>query len=178
MAFTDVLFWISIFSGGLLILLLLMSLVGGLDLDMDVDAGGDSDSSPGFGPLKSGLTIISVGAWVTKIFLAKGVSISLAVLGGLAGGLVAMVVFMLMFKFFLSQEKEVNWSVQDAVGKRASVYLKIPSEGNGLVHVNLGGTKRQLSAKSEGSLSFATGSEVLVIDKEVSDTLIVTKINS
>jgi len=59
MAILEILTYISIFSGGILILLLFLSILGGLDLDFDFpDGDGEVDSSGGIGIVKGGLTFI------------------------------------------------------------------------------------------------------------------------
>ncbi len=178
MTIIDILFWISIFSGGLLVLMLLLSIFSGLDLDMDVDLDtGDGDVSPGFGLTKSILTLLSVGSWVTKIMIAKEINVVVALLIGLAAGGIAIVLFVLVFKFFLSQEEEVNWDVADAIGQRAKVYVTVPADGKGIIQVMLGGTKRDLSAVSLDHQSFPTGAEVLIVDRN-DDQMVVTNTDS
>jgi len=67
-----ILTWISITTGGILILMMLMSLIGGLDLDFDLDVGStdtDTDSSGGLGAIKGALTFVAVSSWVVKVLL-------------------------------------------------------------------------------------------------------------
>lgn len=176
MAFVDILFWISIFCGGLLVILMLLSIAGGLDLDLDADLdGGDGDT--GFGTVKSMLTVLSVGSWMTKIIIASGMNLTVALIGGITSGLIVMWIFIWMFKFFMKQQKEVNWVLEDAIGQVARVYLKIPKEGSGIIQVELAGSKRELKARSTGGREFATGSEVLVVSMDEDSVFSVTDIN-
>ena len=67
--------WVSIITGGILILLMLISLISGLDLDMDLDLEmGSTDietDAGGIGVIKGLLVFVSVTSWVIKIFLAS-----------------------------------------------------------------------------------------------------------
>jgi len=72
------------------VLLLLLSLLGGLDLDIDTDfsSESDTDSGGGLGVIKGILTFVSVASWAMKIFLLSEQTTVLAItLGVLCGKL-------------------------------------------------------------------------------------------
>ncbi len=170
MTIVDILFWISVFAGGLLVILLLLSIAGGSELDVDLDA--DADTDAGFGAVKSSLTVLSVGSWTAKIIIASGVNLLWALIGGAVAGLLVAAAFVWLFKFFMSQQKEVNWHINSALGQIGKVYLRIPVDGTGIVHVNLGGTNRDIKANSIDNVLIPTGAEVEII--EVHDDHIVS----
>jgi len=161
----EVFTWISIFSGGLLILLLLLSLLGGLDLDI-----GDTDvetDAGGLGIVKSLLTFLSIGSWVVKLVLAVENNPTYAFGVGIIAGLLAVFLLSQLFKIILKNQSNVNWTREDALFKEAKVYLKIPAgSGTGLIQVNINGATRELKAKSGSKEDIPTGSVVLVEDIE------------
>lgn len=161
---TTILFWVSIVTGGLLILLLLLSLIGGLELDMDV--GGDIDvDAGGLGLLKGMLTFISISSWVIKIVLATGKHPGIAILIGVACGFIAFALLNYMLVLLMRNAVNVNWSMNDALFQKGKVYLKIPAEnGEGIVTVSIKGAKRELKAKSFNNKEITTGSNVKVME--------------
>jgi len=154
----DILLYTSLFTGSLLVLLLLLSLIGGLDLDIDVDF-----DSGGLGYIKSGLTFISIGTWVVKIVLVTSESPWLAALAGLAAGGAAVFILSMFLKFLLSNQSFVNWSSEDAINLSGKVYLKIPKNGTGIIQVDINGATRELKAKTINQKEIKTGAIVEVI---------------
>jgi len=174
MAILEILTYISIFSGGILILLLFLSILGGLDLDFDFpDGDGEVDSSGGIGIVKGGLTFISVSSWIIKVILGTKASPLVAILGGLAGGYIAVVLLKKIFMLLLTQTENTNWEFQDAIHQSAKVYLKIPREGSGIIQVLVNGVTRELKAKSIDETEIATGESVFIY--EVIDDLAIVK---
>jgi len=161
--------YISIISGSILILQLLLSLLGGLDLDFDVDLDlGDTDTDTdagGLGVIKSGLTFISVCLWVVRIFLLLNWNPYLAAMIGIGSGLIAVVLLTWMLRALLKNEVNVNWHPEDAVAKMAKVYLRIPkTNGSGIIQLNIKGANRELKAITKDGLDIATGEQVFVED--------------
>jgi len=162
--------YISLISGGVLILLMLLSLLGGLDLDFDLDLGDadveTGDGGGGLGILKGGLTFISVTSWVIKLVLVTNQSPWLAIaIGGIAGAVVVSLLTYI-FKMLMSNEENVNWEMTDAVYQEGKVYLRIPTEGEGIVHVKIKGATRELKAKTRAKKEIKTGESILVTDIE------------
>ena len=86
-----ILFYVSIIAGGVLVILMLISLFSGIDLDTDigdVSVNGDT-SSGGIGLLKGFLTFLSVSSWVTRYFILTEQSPILAGFIGVLAGMVA-----------------------------------------------------------------------------------------
>jgi len=168
----EILTWVSIIAGGVLILMLLLSLIGGLDIDVDADLGSadaDSAGGGGLGVIKGVLTFISVTSWVVKILLATqkhpGIAIGIGVLTGLA----ALFLLNYLIVTLLKNDSNVNYTMEDALYQTGTVYLKIPSGSNsGIVHVNVKGAKREMKAKSFDGKEIETGSaiDVMNIDGE------------
>ena len=157
----SVLTTIALISGGLLVLILLASIIGGLDLDTDIDA----DSDPGVGGVglfKGGLTFLSVGSYATKVTLVASSNPVLSLIGGLATGAFAVYLLGLVLRWLLSQEENVNWSAEDAVSHSGDVYLRIPVRGEGIVRVALNGGVREFKARSEAEEAIPTGTQITV----------------
>lgn len=157
-----ILTYISFITGGLLIIMLLLSLLGGLDLDFDI---GDADADGGgLGIIKGGLTFISVSCWVTRIIIHTSENPIVAIIVGIVSGVVAVLALSFMLRLFLKAEAEVNWSPDQALYNKGKVYLKIPEgTGYGLVHTLINGTSREIKAKSlEGEIP--TGATVYISD--------------
>lgn len=164
----DILFWISIFSGGLLLLMLLLSLIGGLDFDFDIggDADVDLDNSAGLGILKGGLTFISIGSWVFRIFLIYNQAKSISLIAGISAGVISVYFLSKLFRILLNQQEDNSWSIDDTLNLEGKVYLKIPGEqkGNGIVQVLLNGTMKELKASTMLKNDIPTGSDVLIVE--------------
>jgi len=169
----NILTYISIISGGLLLVLMLMSLLGGLDLDVDF---GDTDAG-GLGVFKTALTFLSVGAWVGKVVVATTQNTGVAILAAVLSGIGAVVILTVLIKLLLKNQKFIHWNPDLAVGKRGKTYLRIPSKGSGIVHVKIDNTNRELKAKSSSEEEIPTGTEVFIEDYR-DGYLIVTKMFS
>ena len=163
----SILTWVSIITGGILVLLLLISIIGGMDFDLDIgDTEVESDGA-GLGVIKGFLTLVSVASWVIKIFLAAEKHVGIAVGIGLLSGISAFLLLNYLLKLLLRNEENVNWSIDDALFQQGEVYLKIPgNEDNGLIHVNINGALRELKAKSFDKKLIATGATITVVDTD------------
>lgn len=163
----NILLWVSLISGGILVLLLLLSLLGGLELDVDIDTdGGETDSSGGgIGLLKGALTFVSVSSWVMRMIVAANGSIFVAIaIAAFAGG-AAFWLLNKMFVLLLSNQENVNWKMTDAMYANGEVYLRVPATGTtGIVNVEIRGAIRELKAKSAKGIEIPTGTPVTIID--------------
>jgi membrane protein implicated in regulation of membrane protease activity len=157
--------YISLISGGILILLMLLSLLGGLDLDFDI-SDGDIETGGGLGILKGGLTFISATSWVIKLVFLTNPNPWIAIAVGIIAGSAVVWLLSYIFKLLLKNEENVNWEMTDAVYQEGKVYLRIPADGEGIVHINVKGATRELKAKTNGDREIKTGETVLVTDVE------------
>jgi len=168
----SILTWVSILSGGILIFLLLFSIVGGMDLEIDADLGSvevDTESGTnggGIGVIKGALTFISVSTWMIKVSLATSREPWVAIGIGIFAGIIAFMALNYLFRLLLRNEENVNWSIEDARNQKGEVYLKIPAEGEGIVHVEIKGAHRELKARSAYKKEIKTGDKIRVVDVE------------
>lgn len=158
----DILTYVAIISGGMLLLLMLLSLLGGLELDVDI-GGGDADSG-GFGLFKSVLTFLSVASWVGKVVIMSTNNPTIAIFSAIVSGLVSVFLLSTILRVLLRNQKFVDTSTDLAIGKSGRVYLRIPKEGKGIVQVKINDAVRDIKAKTESGEDLATGTEVFIED--------------
>lgn len=163
----ELLTYISIISGVLLTIMLLLSIFTGLESELEID-GINSD----FGLIKSILSFLSIGGLVGRIMLADGWSLFGALASAVLSGVIAVILLSVLFKALLKNQVNVNWSIQESVGKTGKVYLRIPPQGSGLVSVNIKGMDRELIAFSNLEIEIPTGSEIVVVAAEESHVIV------
>ena len=56
--------------------------------------------------------------------------------------------------------------MNDAVYQEGKVYLRIPKDGEGIVHVKIKGANRELKAKTRNRKEIKTGASILVTEVE------------
>ncbi|WP_116107769.1 hypothetical protein [Lewinella sp. IMCC34191] len=157
--------YLSLITGGLLVLLLIMGIIGGMDLDMDIDADTEGEASPGMGGVgivKATLTFLSIGSWTMRIMLITSSNPLLSLLAGVAAGAVAVYLLSLVVSWLLGQEADVNWQAEDALRQKGTVYLRIPAGGEGIVRVEVKGGLRELKARSTQKAVIPTGTLITV----------------
>lgn len=176
MVLVDILFWVSVISGGLLILLLLLSIIGGLDFDMDIGSSDIETDSSGIGAFKGLLTFVSSCTWVMRVLFVTGKHPGVAIGIGIAVGLVCFFILNYMMRVLLKQDSNINWEMNDAMFKNGEVYLKIPADasGNGIVQININGALREIKARSANNIEIKTGDAVTVTDID-GEYVLVTK---
>lgn len=163
----SILTWVSIFAGGALILLFLISLIGGLELDVEVGSTDVETDAGGIGLVKGFLTFISIGSWVMKVMLVTSSNPLIALLVGIVSGVVAFFLLNYLFKLLLKNEKNVNWKMEDSLFQTGDVYLRIPAKnGSGIITIDINGAQRELKAKSSNNKEYKTGSKVMVVRVE------------
>lgn len=165
-----ILTWVSIITGGLLVLFLILSLLAGLDLDFDIESP-DPESSVdgdagGLGVIKGFLTFISVSTWVIKALLVSNKHLGIAVAIGIFAGAVALLLLNYLLKLLMSNVENVNWKTSDALHQTGTVYLKIPADGKGIVNVEVNGALREINAKSVNNQEIKTGETIEVVSVE------------
>ncbi len=166
--------YLSLITGGLLVLLLLVGIVGGIDLDVDSDL--DTESSPGLGGVgivKGALTFLSIGSWTMKLMLVTSSNPVVSLVLGIAAGSISVYLLSLVVSWLLQQEADVNWQAQDALRQSGKVYLRIPEGGEGIVQVEVKGGLREMKARSLQGNDIPTGAKIMVEDCTSEGVLIV-----
>lgn len=158
----------SAIGGAVLSIQLLLLVLGG-----DTDADSDVDHGDGFGFLSiraiaSFLTFFGlIGMWG----LAKGWGAGLSTLLGLGAGTSMMLLVAWMISLQSKLAEEGNLDPDNALGKAATVYLRIPAqgEGRGKITVSVQGRTHEFQAVSRGP-EHPTGSQVRVIRRVTANT--------
>ena len=158
--------WVSIIAGGILVLLLLLSLLGGLDIDVDIEnGGGDTDTSAGgIGLMKGILTFISVSSWVMKVLMVGQQGKTLSITIGVLSGIMAFALLNYLLKALMKNDENVNWKMSEALFQRGTTYLKIPAGGEGIIQVDIRGASREIKAKSKSGKEIKTGETIIVVN--------------
>jgi hypothetical protein len=130
-----------------------------------------------------GLNLLSVRSIAAGVAFFGIVGLATAALGpvvasvsAVGAGAAAMVGVAAIIKTFGRLERDATLSLGSAIGSTGSVYLSIPArrEGAGKVHLTVQGRLVECRAVTdEGEL--ATGTPVLVIDLDQSDTVVVVR---
>lgn len=170
-----ILLYTSLISGGILIILLSLSFISGLDLDFDF---GDTDlDAGGMGLVKGMLVFFSIGSYVVRSILMTDSNPILAFMVGATAGALAVFMLSMMLKWLLKQQANVNWALDDTLYKKGKVYLKIPKNGTGIIHVNVNGVNRELKAKSFDKKDIPTGAHIQVENIEGEIAVVTTKLD-
>lgn len=168
MTILGILFWISVFTGGLMFLLLILSLIGGLDFDLDLDIGGDTDTETGggLGFIKGFLTFISVSTWVIRICLIYEQSSTVSITVGILVGVVIVYLLSKLLGYLMSQTEFNTYSIEDTLDQQGKVYLKIPINGEGIVQIIVNESMKDFKGKSHDNTEIPTGTNVRIVDVE------------
>lgn len=166
-------FWSAAVGGGLLVISLLLTLIGG-DADGDVDADADADGDVSGG----GLSFRTVVAFLTFFGLTGMLGLKLGWselpslgVATLAGGSAFWLVGLAMLQLHRLRSSG-NVDIRNAVGVEGVVYLKIPAErtGTGSVTVPIQGRTMQYKAVTKGP-EIRTGEFCRVVAVHAGDTL-------
>jgi membrane protein implicated in regulation of membrane protease activity len=179
----ELIFGISALIGGLLFLIwFVLMMVGGAVADIGgeifgADIGLDTDLS------FKALTFQGISAF-TMMFGLIGLAImrstdntAYAIIGGTISGTASMWVIGKLFEGFMMLQAEGTVRIEESIGARGKVYLRIPKGGTGQVQVTFQGQMRTMDATSEGGVKIDTGEFIEVVDI-IAGTLLVKRYSS
>lgn len=172
----NILFWTGTLAGGLLVLLLLLSIFSSMDIGGDVDghgAEGTVDQAP-LGILKTVLTFLSVGAFTARaILLNTSWSWTFVIISALIAGFVAVVLLSWFFRWLLRNQEQGNWYMWQTEGKMGTVYVPIPQHGKGRIKIQIDDINREVAARSRDGEAMATHDKVLVVEAKEDFVIVV-----
>ncbi|MFT7587929.1 MAG: hypothetical protein ACI959_000134 [Limisphaerales bacterium] len=172
----DVLLIIAIAATAIAALQIILTLSGfGMDADVDADfdadgdydGGSDSGLFTGFFSFRNVISFLAMFGWMGLYCIAANIGDPWAFL---LSGFVATaftVALQAMFVMVTRLKVDSTARTESAIGSIAEVYIPIPAQGGGTgrVFVTLNGSKRELSAISNG-IQFPRGNRVKVIAVE------------
>ncbi|PKK94986.1 MAG: hypothetical protein CVV60_03595 [Tenericutes bacterium HGW-Tenericutes-5] len=188
----QVMFIIATVATSLMILLIIMMLIGmdggeafdgdiDVDVDLDdVDGGSFGDSSDVFNQesffslgglkiitIRGMLAFFSIGGWVV-FMMADSSPVWLAILIGVLSGSVAAVLLALVMRAIFRLESSGNLDYSTAIGKTATVYIRIPknNEGKGKIMLVHQGKMIEADAITKEDNDILTKREVKIIGLE------------
>ncbi|MDY0318101.1 MAG: hypothetical protein RBQ64_05925 [Candidatus Izemoplasmatales bacterium] len=199
----QVMFIIATVATSLMIILIIMMLIGmdggesfdgdiDVDVDLDdVDGGAFGDSADVFNQdsffslgglkiitLRGMLAFFSIGGWV--IFMMADTSpIWLAVIVGVLSGAIAAILLALVMRSIFRLESSGNLDYSTAIGKMATVYIRVPknNEGKGKIMLTHQGKMIEADAITKDKNDILSKKEVKIIGLEDETTFLVEAIN-
>ena len=160
---------------------LIMTLIGaGGDGDLDTtgDADFDVDSDAGIGfqfiTLKNFIAFFTIFGWTGITCLDAGLGNGMTLFLSIIAGTLMMLLMATLFYFISKLVESGTMKFDSAVGKTATVYLRIPAKksGAGKIQVNIQGLKT-LDAMTNSQEDIKSGSMVKIVAVEAGDILMV-----
>ncbi len=151
---------------------------GGDDVDSGGDADFDVDSDAGIGfqfiTLKNFIAFFTIFGWTGVACLDSGLGTGMTIFLSIISGMLMMLLMASLFYMIGRLAESGNMKIDSAIGKTATVYLRIPAEkaGTGKIQVNVQGLKT-LDAMTSHTEDIKSGSMVRIVAVEAGDILIV-----
>lgn len=160
----------------------IMSFIG-LGTDTDVDAGpmdGSVDSMEdgalsGVFSFRNLINFLLGYGWVGVLLhdsIDKGWLLQLV---AIVVGLAFVLAFVFMFRQVMKLSHDGSFKMQEAVGLKADVYLRIPAarSGRGKIQVSVKGSIHEIDAMTDNDTEIATGGQVQIVEVLGDDLLLV-----
>lgn len=183
--FQQVSFVVAVTASVIMLIFLLLMIIGVDDTDFDGIDGPDIDvinDEPLIGfsglrilTLRGILVLISMGAW-TSFLLEPIMHWAFAVIIGVLVGIVSALLVALAFKASLKLESIGNLDYKNAIGKDATVYIRVPKNrtGKGKITFNMQERFVEVDAITEDLEDLMPKTSVVILDVIDETTLKVT----
>jgi membrane protein implicated in regulation of membrane protease activity len=173
-------FWYIAIPSSIIFLIMVVLTFMGMDSTdgLEADFDGDSEGSQGafqLFTLRNIISFLTVFSWSGIICLNNSMSLTSTILASIVLGLIMVLILSSLFYFISKLQIDYMSNSKDAIGKKGTVYLRIPENGIGKIIVSYGGANRVIDAKSNG-IECPTGSRVIIISEE-SGLLVVESIS-
>lgn len=185
LATLEQIYWAIAIPFSVVFIIQLISTIIGVSADSDLDNMGDSDmdvdSDAGIGfqfiSLKNFIAFFTIFGWSGIAFLDYGLDNGLAIFLSLCCGLLMMVIMASLFYLMGKLTESGTFNMKSAIGKTASVYLRIPANKSGLgkIQVNIQGLKT-INAMTDNIEDISSGSVVRICGVVSEDVLMVEKV--
>lgn len=176
-------FWIVACAASLVFIIQTVMTFVGLGTDADIDAG-PLDSSvdsfedgtvSGVFSFRNLINFLLGYGWAGVLLfdsIEKGWLLQLI---AIAVGLLFVLAFVFMFRQVMKLSHDGSFRMQEAVGLKADVYLRIPASrsGRGKVQVSVKGSIHEIDAVTDSDTEIATGGQVEIVEVLGNDLLLV-----
>ncbi|MBR5707210.1 MAG: serine protease [Bacteroidaceae bacterium] len=155
----------------------------GLGTDADVDAGPmdssvdsmEDGSLSGVFSFRNLINFLLGYGWAGVLLfddVARGWLLQLI---SIVVGLAFVLAFVFMFRQVMKLSHDGSFKMQEAVGLKADVYLRIPAarSGRGKVQVSVKGSIHEIDAVTDNDTEIATGGQVVIVEVLGDDLLLV-----
>ena len=176
-------FWVIALCASLVFLIQTIMTFVGLGTDADVDAGpmdGSVDSVEdgslsGVFSFRNLINFLLGYGWAGVLLFDSFEKRLVLQLVAIAVGLVFVLAFVFMFRQVMKLSHDGSFKMQETVGLKADVYLRIPAarSGRGKVQVSVKGSVHEIDAMTDNSAEIATGGQVKIIKVLGDDLLLV-----
>ncbi len=139
----------------------------GMDLD-DIEAHSIEDAAESIHAfrilsVRAILAFFTLFFWAGAMYLDAGKPLTNTLILALAWGLAAWVFVAVLIHWLRKLAETGTQQLVTCVGKRGSVYLDIPAEGQGEVRVNVSGVVSMVKARAAGGREIKAGTPVQVV---------------
>ena len=184
MTLFEKIYWVTaLVASVILIILLLLTFIGGEvdDIDGDVDAEIDADTGIEFQFLsfKNLVGFFTLFGWSGIACLDAGMSKGITVLISLVCGLLMMLAMASLFYYLGKLQSSGTLKLKNALNQIGEVYLTIGANRKsiGKVSINVQGTLRELEALTNANEDLVQGNVVIVKEVTANGILIVEPLN-
>ncbi|MUH36530.1 hypothetical protein D9O36_11820 [Zobellia amurskyensis] len=184
MTLFEKIYWVTaVVASIFLIILLLLTFIGGEidDIDGDVDAEIDADTGIDFQFLsfKNLVGFFTIFGWSGIACLDAGMSTAVTVLISVMCGLLMMFAMASLFYYLGKLQSSGTLKLKNALNQIGEVYLTIGANraSIGKVSINVQGTLRELEALTNADIDLVQGNVVIVKEVTANGILIVEPIN-
>ena len=176
-------FWTIACAASLVFIIQTIMTFVGLGTDADVDAGpmdGSVDSVEdgslsGVFSFRNLINFLLGYGWAGVLLHDSIESGLLLQLVAIVVGLLFVLAFVFMFRQVMKLSHDGSFKMQEAVGLKADVYLRIPAarSGRGKVQVSVKGSVHEIDAMTDNTEEIATGGQVKIVKVLGDDLLLV-----
>lgn len=121
--------------------------------------------------VRSVITFFTLFTWGGAMYLDGGVGVTLAMTYGTLWGLAGMFIIALLFHFMRKLSETGTRDLASCVGKRAVVYLNIPSDGRGEIRAEVSGIMTHVKARGAANAVIPAGTSVHVVRRLTETTV-------
>jgi len=176
-------FWVIACVASLVFIIQTIMTFVGLGTDTDVDAGpmdGSIDSVEdgalsGVFSFRNLINFLLGYGWAGALLYGSIEQGWLLQIVAIAVGLLFVLAFVFMFRQVMKLSHDGSFKMQEAVGLKADVYLRIPAarSGRGKVQVSVKGSVHEIDAMTDNTEEIATGGQVKIMKVLGDDLLLV-----